>query len=262
MKQFSRRKMRGIHQGFQEKARYHAKYRHRGAEADPSKRESLLRLLAPNADQLIIVGSFVLPRPRPGLIDRLLVLAGMGSLEPVVVLNKVDLLTETLEADRLAREYTALGIRVIPTSVVTGQGMQELRAALQEKESLLGGHSGVGKSSLLAAVEPGLPEPPRVGEVSMAIGKGQHTTTSVKRFSLSGGGVVYDVPGLKLAPIQGLEPRELAVFFPELEGPLRHCRFTDCLHRKEPGCAVLEALAQGFVQPRRYRSYLRMLEQL
>jgi len=217
----------------------------------------VVQLLCGNLDRLVVVASLVHPSIKPGLIDRLLVLAEQENLEALVVLTKSDLLSDHQVAHRYQKLYRSLGYGCLVTSVTTGQGLEELRKSLGQGRSALCGHSGVGKSSLLLALEPDLA--PATGEVSLANDKGQHTTTSVRLFRLAGGAELFDLPGLKLAPVDR-SPQELGRCFPDFAGC--RCRFRDCLHQREPGCGVIEAVEQGLIDPERYQSYLRILHSL
>ncbi len=251
MKIFTRRKMRSIHKGMEE--RKERAMRHRNTKQDGRVRQSVVRMLCPNLDRLVVVGSLKEPPLKTGLIDRFLALAELERLEALIVLNKLDLDRE--EAERTARLYRQLGYPVVCTSTLTGEGIDELKARLHGR-SALAGHSGVGKSSLLGALAPEVA--PQIGEVSQSTRKGQHTTTSVRLYRLDWG-ELFDLPGLKLAPLD-CQPRELARLFVEL-GACR-CRFSDCLHRDEPGCGVREAAREGAIDPERYASYLRVLASL
>ena len=261
MKHFSKRKLKALDKFFQEKEQRSSrpKFSHRGSQ-DPKQRESVVRLLAPNLDQLIIVTSFGTPAFKPGMVDRLLTLASLESLPVLLIINKADL-GERSEVERAARLYRGIGVDTLVTSVSTGEGVDYLRERLEGRSSGLSGHSGVGKSSLLLAAEPGL-QGVRTGEVSEAIGKGKHTSTEVRCLALPGGGRVFDLPGLKLAPVRGIEKTELAEHFPDFSGAARRCRFDDCLHDAEPDCGVKEQVEQGFIAQTRYQSYLRLLEEL
>lgn len=255
MKFFTRRQMRSIHLG--QKAREERALRLRSQETSPSARQPVVKLLCGNLDRLVVVAALIHPALRPGLVDRLLVLAEQEHLEALVVLTKVDLLEDRLEAESYQRLYRSLGYGCLLTSNTTGEGIAELGSRLHQGRSALCGHSGVGKSSLLAALQPDLA--PLTGEVSLATDKGQHTTTSVRLVRLQGGGELFDLPGLKLAPLS-MEPLELKGCFPEFAAC--RCRYRDCLHQGEPHCGVLEAVEQGLISQQRYQSYLRILASL
>lgn len=220
MKTFTRRKMRSIHKGMEE--RKQRAMRHRNTEQDGRVRQSVVRMLCPNLDRLVVVGSLKEPPLKTGLIDRFIALAELERVEALIVLNKLDL--DRPEAERTARIYRELGYVVLCTSTLTGEGVEELRARLSGR-SALAGHSGVGKSSLLGVLAPEVA--PQTGEISLANHKGQHTTTTVRLYRLDWG-EVFDLPGLKLAPLD-CEPHTLSRLFVEF-GACR-CRFSDCLHR-------------------------------
>lgn len=255
MKFFTRRQMRSIHLG--QKAREERALRMRSQESSPTARQPVVKLLSGNLDRLVVVAALVHPAFRPGLVDRLLVLAEQEHLEALVVLTKVDLVEEREQAESYQRLYRSLGYSCLLTSTNTGEGIAELGTRLHEGRAALCGHSGVGKSSLLAALQPDLA--PLTGEVSLATDKGQHTTTSVRLVRLHGGGELFDLPGLKLAPLS-MDPLELKGCFPEFAAC--RCRYRDCLHRGEPHCGVLEAVEQKLVNEERYQSYLRILASL
>ena len=254
MKFFTRRQMRSIHKGMQARQARALRARSVDEEGQP-RREPYLRLLAPNLDRLVIVAALAFPDFKPGLVDRLLVMAESENVEAVVVLNKVDLLNQREVAERYRALYAGLGYATLLTSTVTGEGIGELRARLGGRSAFCG-HSGVGKSSLLLALAPELQ--PQTQEVSLATGKGQHTTTSIRLYRGSWG-ELFDLPGLKLAPLH-MEREELARYFPDFAAC--RCKFRDCQHQCEPGCAVKAAVADGLVDEERYQSYLRILESL
>jgi len=241
--------MRSIHKSQQERELR----KRRLGEETVTGRQPVVQILSGNLDRLVIVASLVHPSLRPGLIDRLLVLAEHENLEAVVVLSKLDLLTEVQLAERYQKLYSSLGYRCLLTSVESGQGIEELRDLVKVGRSALCGHSGVGKSSLLKVLDPNLST--EVGEVSLATDKGQHTTTAVRLFRLDGGGEIFDLPGLKLAPLH-MPLHQLGRCFPDFVGC--QCRFRDCLHQSEPGCGVREAVEQGLIDAERYQSYLRI----
>ena len=257
MKFFSRRQMRSIHKSMQ--ARQARALRHRTLDEDgPPQRQPFLRLLAPGLDRLVIVSALTSPEFKPGLVDRILVLAEQENVPALVVLNKLDLLL-TREQRQIAEAYrslySGLGYPTLLTSTLTGEGIESLRPLLAGRSALCG-HSGVGKSSLLLSLAPQLQAQTR--EISLATGKGQHTTTTVRLYHLPWGDL-FDLPGLKLVPLQ-LQPHELTRYLPEFAAC--RCRFRDCLHRHEPGCAVQSAVQDGLVHAERYHSYLRMLDSL
>jgi ribosome biogenesis GTPase / thiamine phosphate phosphatase len=258
MSKLSKRRLKSLSKHFEEKERYHQQQRAKTPGPKPLN-QPVIRSLAENIDQMVIVQSFGIPQPKPGLVDRLLVMAQLEGVSPILVLNKTDL-AEPTEVVKLSRLYTSLSVLCIATSTVTGIGLNELKQHLIGRNSALCGHSGVGKSSLLRSIDPA--STTEVSEVSEAIQKGRHTTTRVRLQRLSYGGIIYDLPGLKQAPINGLRPRELPGFFLDLVGFARRCRFADCLHHNEPECAVKEAVKEGLIENRRYASYLKILGEL
>jgi ribosome biogenesis GTPase len=215
-----------------------------------------VRPIAANIDQVFVVVATRSPDPIPQLIDRLLVLAEADGLAAAVVLNKVDLDPGSAIAERCRRA----GYPVYPTSVKSGEGMETLKAAMSGKASVVTGPSGVGKSSLLNAIQPGLQL--RTGEVSRRIRRGRNTTVSSVMLPLDGGGYLVDTPGFSEVGMWGVDPRELADCFPDFRPFLGDCRYADCRHRSEPGCRVREALEGGAIASDRYESYLVLLEDL
>jgi ribosome biogenesis GTPase len=186
----------------------------------------------------------------------MLVLAEADSIPAAVLLNKVDLDPGTAIAERCRRA----GYPVYPTSVKTGEGLETVRAAMAGKASVVTGPSGVGKSSLLNAIQPGLRL--RTGEVSRRIRRGRHTTVSSVMLPLEGGGYLVDTPGFSEVGMWGVDPRSLAECFPDFRPFLGDCRYADCRHRSEPGCRVREALEGGGIARDRHESYLALLEEL
>jgi len=213
------------------------------------------QIIIANPDQVVFVYACVDPEPRLRMLDRFLVSAEREGVPSLIVANKVDLVGEA-EAEQLFGHYDSLGYPVIYTSVKTGLGVEELGQLLTGKVSALAGPSGVGKSSLLNAIQPGLGL--AVRQVSQSTGKGQHTTVSRQLFPLKGGGYIADTPGLKALALWDIEPEELDAYFPELRDLVAQCQFSDCTHMQEPGCAVIDALEHGRIHPERYESYLRM----
>ena len=216
---------------------------------------SFVRPAVANVDQLILFSSGAIPITDPYLIDRVCVTAAMQNVSCVLVVNKIDL----DEASELRRIYGHVGLPVIPTCAIDGRGIDELRTCLAGKISVFTGNSGVGKSSILNALEPGLGL--RVAEISKKLGRGRHTTRHVELYPLSCGGWVADTPGFASFDAQQIEPvpaDELPFAFPEFAPFLGHCRFRDCAHRSEPDCAVTAALREGKIEPTRYASYCRL----
>ncbi len=217
------------------------------------------QVIATNLDQMVIVVSVAQPKFKQHLIDRFTIAAIKGGLEVAIVINKIDL-PHQIDLDYQIRLYQSVGMRLICTSATTGEGIAELREILQDRESILVGHSGVGKTSLLNVVQPGLRL--RTQEVSAATNRGTHTTTAVELYPLSGGGYVADTPGLRVLGLWDLSKQELPFRFPEFDEYLGKCKFSSCAHIHEPECAVKQAVSEGEVFPERYESYKRIYADL
>lgn len=231
------------------------------ARPAPEKRSILSdqeQVLVANPDQVILVFSIRRPQPSLRKLDRFLVVTEMNDLPAVICVNKIDLV-EPGQAQEVFALYEAIGYPVIYTSARTGEGIDELSARLQGKISVLAGSSGVGKSSLLNAVQPELGL--RVREVSQATEKGLHTTRHVELVPLDMGGYVADTPGIRALALFDIEPEELDGYFKEIAPLVADCQFSDCTHRHEPRCAVRAAVADGRVSAERYDSYLRLREE-
>lgn len=216
----------------------------------------VMQVTAANVDRLVIVVATRDPPLREGLIDRFLIVAERNDMQGTIVVNKCDEgRTPDLEA-RVAH-YTTLGYPVFYVSARTGEGVLELAAALAHHTSLFVGHSGVGKSSLMNALDPKLGL--RTGTVAKH-GRGRHTTTSVALWRLPGGGFVVDSPGIRGFGITGIPAGELALLMPDLRPHAVDCHYPDCTHTHEPKCGVRAAVESGAIRKERYESYLRMLE--
>lgn len=220
---------------------------------DPRPQGEYQQVLLANPDQAVFVFACAHPTPRLKMLDRFLVIAEKQRIPAVIVANKIDLVDDPKEMFGL---YASLGYRVIYTSTKTSAGVDELKSQLQAKISALVGPSGVGKSSLLNAIQPGLGL--AVNEISSAMNKGRHTTVTRQMFALEGGGYVADTPGWKSLALWDTEPEELDAYFPELRDLVPHCQFSDCTHQHEPGCAVLSALKAGQIHQERYDSFVRL----
>lgn len=213
----------------------------------------LKQVIAANVDQLLVVASWRDPHFWPELVDRYIITAERNNLSPIMCVNKVDLAEDVAACRTTLQPYLDLGYRVLFTSAVTGEGVGKLRKVLHGKVTVLAGMSGVGKSSLLEAVQPGLQL--RTAEVSDRSHEGRHTTTQVNLLRLAAGGFVADTPGLREFGLSGLRREELVHFYPEITAVSGGCRFNDCSHTHEPGCAVKAAAERGLVSAMRYHNY-------
>lgn len=214
------------------------------------------KVIAANLDQVLIVFAAANPAPHLRMLDRFLVIAADAEIRPVIVVNKTDLSGED-EARRLFAPYVAAGYDVLFTAAKRGVGVDAVRSAICGCTSALAGPSGVGKSSLLNAVQPGLGL--RVAEISEAVNKGRHTTVTAQLIPLECGGYVADTPGLRELGLWEIDRDNLQFYFPEFEPLLGRCRYPTCTHVHEPGCAIQAAAATGEIDPGRYDSYRRMM---
>jgi len=220
----------------------------------------LARPSVANVDTVIVVVAQNNPPPSWWLLDRLLVLIVFESLQPVIVLNKVDL-DPVADTGDLAAIYRSCGYQVIKASTKNGEGLDEVIAAMQGRISVLAGQSGVGKSSLLNQVCPGLTL--KTGEVSKKIGRGRHTTRHTELFPVPGGGWIADSPGFSVLDLpEGIDRESLAACFPEIASESEDCRFKNCRHDQEPVCAVKEAMSEGRIAVSRYEHYLQLLNEV
>jgi ribosome biogenesis GTPase len=226
------------------------------ARTAPGRGRHRAKVMVANVDQIIAVFATSHPSPRLRMLDRFLVLAESNRLGAVIVANKID--RSSAEDRSVFRVYEEIGYAVLYTSAATGEGVERLRDTLRSRTSVLAGPSGVGKSSLLNTMQPGLRL--RTGEVGDTVRKGRHTTVSARLIPLTCGGYVADTPGLRELGLWGVEPDDLDLWFPELRPHLDDCRFgRSCSHSHEPGCAVRAAAEEGVVPAARYDSYIKLL---
>ncbi len=218
-------------------------------------------VIAANLDQVVVAVSLYFPEIKLPFLDRILVTCEVYGIRAVIALNKVDLyrgeVPEQVEAFR--KIYEGAGYKVIETSAKSGEGIEELRAECRDRLSLFSGESGVGKSSLIKAVDPSLD--PKTGQISVSHLQGKHTTSLYEMYRLAGGGYIIDAPGIRGFGLIDLEKEEIAKYFPEMLRFADDCRFVPCTHTHEPGCAVKAAVDAGQISPERYNSYLGMLEE-
>ena len=216
------------------------------------------QVIIANPDQVVFVFAATQPEPRLKMLDRFLIIAERADIPALIVVNKIDLVKRR-QAKELFALYDALGYPVIYTSAHKRRGIWRLRRALKGKVSAFTGPSGVGKSSLLNVLQPGLGI--AVNEISEATEKGKHTTVSSEMYPLKRGGYVADTPGIRAIGLFNIEPSELDGYFRDIAPFIDDCRFADCRHDQEPGCGVREAAEQGDLWWERYESYLRLREE-
>ena len=214
-------------------------------------------VIVTNVDRLVIVSSSAEPEIKPNLIDRMLVTAQKANIEPVICINKVDLV-DPANFQPLIGVYARMGYQVLMTSVTTGQNIGRLRQMLVGCESVVTGQSGVGKSSLLNSVDPDFDL--RVSKVSSETQKGRHTTTTAQLIPLNGGGYVVDTPGIRQFALWDVTPEEIAGFYRDVRPYVSLCRFPNCTHTHEADCAVKDAVADGRLDARRYESFCHLMD--
>lgn len=218
-------------------------------------------IIAANIDKAFIVATLDFPEVKLPFLDRILVTCEVYDVHPVIVLNKTDLFRDAYAEQLKAFHdiYEGAGYRVMEVSALTGEGVTDLREACRDSVCLFSGVSGVGKSSLIKALDPSLEL--KIGEISQAHLQGRHTTTFYEMYPLSTGGFIIDTPGIRGFGLVDISPEEIALYFPEMLKASRECRFTPCTHTHEPGCAVKAAVEEGKISYERYSSYLGMLEE-
>lgn len=219
-------------------------------------------IISANLDQALLIATLREPRTSQGFLDRFLVASEMYAVPAILVFNKADIYKakEMTLFEHFREMYTQIGYTVLLTSTKTGQGMDEVKACLRGKVTMLSGHSGVGKSSFINALFPEMNL--RTKEVSDWSGKGMHTTTFAEMFDLPGGGQVIDTPGVREFGLMDVTPQDLSHYFPEMRAVLGNCQFNNCRHLEEPGCAVKQAVIEGIITEDRYVSYVNILETL
>ena len=218
-------------------------------------------VIAANLDRAYIIVSLYFPEIKLPFLDRILVTCEVYGIPATIVLAKTDLYRAEAQEqiDAFRRIYEGAGYSVLETSVKTGEGIDALQEACRGHINLFSGESGVGKSSLIKAVDPSLN--PKIGQISIAHLQGKHTTSLYEMYPLASGGYIIDSPGLRGFGLVDLEKEEIGKYFPEMLAVADHCRFVPCTHTHEPGCAVKAALDEGTISPERYASYLGMLEE-
>jgi ribosome biogenesis GTPase len=217
-------------------------------------------IIASNIDQAILMVTIAFPTTSLGFIDRFLATAEAYHIPTTIIFNKVDLCTDILEDvlnDTIHLYHNQVGYNYIKTSVNDQIGLNEVKALLKDKTTLVAGHSGVGKSSLLNGIEPNLNL--KTGEISKSSFNGQHTTTFAQMHPLSFGGFIIDTPGIREFGVVDLNNAELSHYFKEMKPYIGKCKFNNCKHMNEPQCAVLEAIEQGIIPAERYQSYLSIM---
>ncbi len=217
------------------------------------------QIIVANVDQLVVISSVRRPRFKLGAIDRFLLAAERNGLSACICLNKIDLATDT-RYQEVVEMYRNVGYQAVACSATTGEGLGHLKDAIRLRTSILAGHSGVGKSSLINAIQPGLSI--ATSEISEATGKGVHTTTSVELHPLDIGGYVADTPGLREIGLWDIKPEDLAELYPEIRALAGQCKFRNCAHIGEPECAIKQAVDEKDIAPERYETYVRIYQSL
>ncbi len=224
------------------------------------------QVIAANIDQVVPVFAAAEPAPKWNMLDRYLVSAEAAGIPALIIITKVDLIRNgkrntAADLESALEVYRRIGYSVVLVSAHSREGLDRIKDALNGRISLLVGKSGVGKSSLLNAIQPGLGL--RVNAVNAVTGKGRHTTTHLEMFPLANGGAIIDTPGVREYGLWDIQANDLAMYFPEMRRLVGRCRFRlDCRHDEEPGCAIRSAVMSGQIDPRRYQSFMRLKEEV
>lgn len=250
---------------FEKKSRsiFHVEERHSVLSRQEHLRRRQNQLLAANIDQVLITVSLIHPPLKPHLVDRYIIATFKGKMDPVIVINKIDLLQPHSDESSLLAHfletYRSLGIPIIQVSAETGEGIDHLKEIMKDKASVFSGQSGVGKSSLINAMT-GLELP--IGEIVKKTRKGSHTTTSARLIPLGFGGWCIDTPGIRSFGLWDLKKEDLDAYFPEIQEKGKQCKYPDCTHSHEPSCAIEKAVDQGEISFLRLDSYHKLLEEV
>jgi len=224
---------------------------------------NLRQIVVANVDQVLIVASWREPHIWPELLDRYLIVTQRNDLKAIICINKIDLIEDQQSFNAIVQPYATLGHQFVLTSTLTREGIDELRSILSESTTVLAGLSGVGKSSLLTAVQPSLDlRTGSVAERGLFQGQGRHTTTQSSLWKLENNGIVIDTPGIRDFGIAGITQTELASWYPEMEALSGKCRYADCTHTNEPECVIKAAVETGQVSQLRYKNYIEIRETL
>lgn len=223
------------------------------------RHNELIRPFVSNVDQAIVVFAVTQPDPNLSLLDRFLVLAESQKLSIIICLNKIDLLKEDEYRD-ICNIYTSAGYKVILTSTKENEGIDDLKEELKNKTTVFAGPSGVGKSTLLNNIHPGLKL--QTGEISTKIARGKHTTRHAEIMSIDENGWVVDTPGFSSLDMNFIDEADLQFYFPEFEAYIDYCRFNSCKHLNEPSCSVKEAVEEGKISENRYNSYVQFIDEI
>lgn len=224
------------------------------------KKSSQAHIIAANIDLAILVVTEIYPKTSLGFIDRFLVTAESFRIPQILVFNKSDLVKSELEpvVEQKMKLYNALGVICLQTSALKNQGIKDLKALVQKKTTLISGHSGVGKSSLINLISPDINQ--KTNEISDFANKGVHTTTYAEMFKLNDHSFIIDTPGIKELGLINMGKQEISDYFPEMREVSHNCKFHNCLHLNEPGCAVKSSLENGQIARSRYHSYVSMMK--